>query len=65
MFRRRGSLALTPPTLPIFAIAVVLGGLAALMRYKVVSIAALSGYTFEMMLAAFLLLVAGAVLRGL
>lgn len=62
---RRASYMLTAPTMPVFAIAVVVAALSALVRYKVVSIAALNPHTYEMMLISVVLLVAGVLLRGL
>lgn len=62
---RRGSFALTPPTVPLFAVAVVLTLLAALVRYKVVAIAALAPHSFELLLVAAVLLIVGALFRGL
>lgn len=61
---RRGSFTLTPPSVPLFAVAVVLTLLGVLVRYKVVAIAALGAYSFEMVLIAAVLLIAGALLRG-
>lgn len=62
---RRGSYALTPPTWPIFAVAVVLAALSALLRYKLVTIAALAPHTYEMMLIAAVLLIVGVLFRGI
>ncbi|WP_375461287.1 hypothetical protein [uncultured Enterovirga sp.] len=62
---RRGSYTLTPPTWPIFAIATVLASLSALVRYKVVTIAALTPHTYEMMLIAAVMLIAAALFRGI
>jgi hypothetical protein len=62
---RRGSFTLTPPTWPIFAIACVLTILAAIVHYKVVAIGALSAHSFEMLLVAAVLLIAGALFRGI
>ena len=61
---RRGSFTLTPPTMPVFAIAVVLTILGALLRYRVITVSALGPYSFELVLAAAILLIAGALLRG-
>lgn len=62
---RRGSYTLTPPTWPIFVIALVLTVLGALVRYKVLAIPALNAHSFEMMFIAALLLIAGALFRGI
>lgn len=62
---RRGSYALTAPTWPIFSVAVVLAVLSALMHYKVVTIAVLAPHGYEMMLIAAVLLIAGALFRGI
>ena len=62
---RRGSFTLTPPTLPLFLVAVVLTLLGALVHYKVVAIGALAPHSFELMLVAAVLLIVGALFRGL
>jgi hypothetical protein len=59
----RGRTGLTPPTLAIFALAAVLALLGALLHYRTISIPALQRYNFELLLAAFVLLAAGAVFR--
>ena len=61
----RGSYALTQPPWPVFAIASVRAILRALIRYEVVAIPALSRCSFEMALVAVLLLIAGALRRGI
>ena len=61
---RRGSFTLTPPTMPVFAIAVVLALLGALLRYRVIALSGLGQYSFELVLVAAVLLIAGALLRG-
>lgn len=61
---RRGSFTLTPPTMPVFAIAVVLALLGALLRYRVIALSGLGPYAFELVLAAAVLLILGALLRG-
>lgn len=66
VFRRGyGSYMLTPPTWPVFIIATVLAALSLLVRYKVLNLAALTPYTYEMMLISALLLIAGALFRGI
>jgi hypothetical protein len=62
---RRGGFSLTPPTMVVFAISVILGVLALLMRYAGLSIPALNPHVFNMLAIAFLLLVAGVVFRQL
>ncbi len=62
---RRGGFILTPPTMVVFAISVILGVLALLMRYAGLSIPALNPHVFNMLAVAFLLLVAGVVFRQL
>lgn len=61
---RRGSFTLTPPTMPVFAIAVVLALLGALLRYRVIVLSGLGQYSFELVLVAAVLLIAGTLLRG-
>ena len=61
---RRGSFALTPPSVPIFLIALVLTVLGALVKYKLVAIPAISAHSFELVLIGAVLLLAGALLRG-
>lgn len=61
---RRGSFALTPPSVPLFAVAVVLTLLAALVHYKALAIPALSTHSFEVLLIGAVLLIAGALFRG-
>lgn len=64
---RRAPFVLTPPSLPIFTAAVVLTALGALLHYKLLAIRALGTlgtYSFEMVLIGALLLMAGALLRG-
>jgi hypothetical protein len=55
---------LTPPTQAGFLISVVLALLALLVRYAGVAISVVSEYTFETLLVAFLLLLAGNMFRG-
>lgn len=59
----RGRTGLTPPTLAIFAIAAILALLGVLLHYRVVTIPALMRYNFELVLAGFLVLAAGALFR--
>jgi hypothetical protein len=61
MAYRRGGFALTPPTLVVFVISVILGVIALLIRYAGLSIPALNPHVFNMLAIAFLLLVAGVV----
>lgn len=63
---RRGGFALTPPTLVVFAISVILAILALLAVYARVRIPWIStGHTFDTLAIAYLLLVAGVVFRRL
>jgi hypothetical protein len=55
---------LTPPSRAVFIIAVFLALLALLVRYAHVAIPVVSTYTFETLLVAFLLLLAGNLFRG-
>jgi len=55
---------LTPPTQAVFFISVLLALLALLVRYAGVAIPVVSEYTFETLLVAFLLLLAGNMFRG-
>ena len=59
----RGRSGLTPPTLLFFALAAGLVLIGALLHYRVISIPALRRYDFELVLAGFVLLAAGAVFR--
>jgi len=61
MAYRRGGFALTPPTLVVFVISVILGVIALLIRYAGLSIPSLNPHVFNMLAIAFLLLVAGVV----
>jgi hypothetical protein len=58
---RRGGFALTPPSMVVFAISVIIGVVALLIRYAGLSIPALNPHVFNMLAIAFLLLVAGVV----
>ena len=55
---------LSPPTRPTFFIAVLLALLALLVRYAHVNIPVVSEYTFETLLIAFLVLLAGNLWKG-
>ena len=55
---------LSPPSQVTFILAVLLAVLALLVRYAAVSIPVVTGHSFETMLAAFLLLLAGVLFRG-
>ena len=56
---------LTPPSRAIFFVSVLLAVLALLVRYAHVAIPVVSHYTFETLLLAFVLLLAGNMFRGL
>ena len=64
MANRRGSFVLTPPSVPLFAVAVVLAVLALLARYGGVDIPVIGDNLFETMAVAFAILTAGVLLRG-
>lgn len=64
MAYRRGSLVLTPPSVPLFAVAVILAVLAALAHYGDVSIPVISANAFDALAIAFAVLTAGVLLRG-
>jgi hypothetical protein len=55
---------LTPPSRAVFFISVLLAVLALLVRYAHIAIPVVSHYTFETLLVAFLLLLAGNLFRG-
>ena len=57
-------MSLTPPTQVTFILSVLLAVLALLVKYAHVSIPVVSGNSFETMLAAFVLLLAGVLFRG-
>ena len=61
---RRATFVLTPPRWPLFVVALVLTLLAALVRYKLLAIPALSAHSFELLLAAAVLLIVGTLFRG-
>jgi hypothetical protein len=56
---------LTPPSRAVFIISVFLAILALLVKYAHANIPVVSSYTFETLLVAFLLLLAGNLYRGL
>ena len=55
---------LSPPSRAVFIIAVLLAILALLVRYAHAAIPVVSAYSFETLLVAFLLLLAGNLFRG-
>jgi hypothetical protein len=55
---------LSPPSQVTFILSVLLAVLALLVRYADVAIPVVSGHSFETMLVAFLLLLAGVLFRG-
>ena len=66
MVFRRGGFALTPPSLIIFAISLVLGVVALLIRYAGLRIGLVSGArVFDVLAVAYVLLVAGVLFRRL
>ncbi len=66
VFRRSQSALLTPPSLLVFGISIVLAGAALLVRYADVSIPMLSaGRSFDVLAAAYVLLVLGVLARRL
>lgn len=63
---RRGGFALTPPSMIVFAISVILAALALLVRYAGVSIPVVSpNHVFDTLAIAYLVLAAGVVFRRL
>jgi hypothetical protein len=56
---------LSPPSRAIFSLSVLLAILALFVRYAHASIPIVSSYTFETLLIAFLLLLAGNLFRGI
>jgi len=58
------SMSLTPPSQVTFILAVLLTVLSLLVRYTQVDIPIVSGHSYETLLAAFLLLLAGNLFRG-
>ncbi len=61
---RRSGLPLTAPSVPLFAIAVVLAVLALLAQYGSVAIPFISAHVFDTLAVAFAVLTAGVLLRG-
>ncbi|HEX5776901.1 MAG TPA: hypothetical protein VFX95_09510 [Caulobacteraceae bacterium] len=55
---------LSPPTQVVFFLSLLLAVLALLAQYTAVTIPVVSGHTFETLLLAFLLLLAGNLFRG-
>lgn len=63
---RRGAFVLTPPTMVVFAISVILAILALLVRYAGLSIPVIGGArVFDVLAIAYLLLAAGVLFRQL
>jgi hypothetical protein len=63
MLWRRGN-GLSAPTTPVFAGALILGALSVVQHYGLLHISQIAAYQYEMLLVAFLLLVAGAFFRN-
>jgi len=57
-------MSLSPPSQVTFLLSVLLAVLSLLVRYAHVAIPVVSGHSYETMLAAFLLLLAGVLFRG-
>jgi hypothetical protein len=64
MALRRAGLPLTAPSVPLFAIAVILAVLAMLVQYGGVDVPVVSEHVFNTLAAAFVILTAGVLLRG-
>ena len=64
MVNRRAGLPLTAPSVPLFAIAVVLAVLAMLAQYGGIAIPVVSAQVFNTLAVAFAVLTAGVLLRG-
>lgn len=63
---RRGAFVLTPPTMWVFAISVILAAVALLMRYAGLSIPAIgTARVFDVLAVAYLILLAGVLFRQL
>ena len=61
---RRGGFALTPPSVVIFVISIVLAGLAMLVRYAHVSVPVINASrVFDVLAIAYVLLAAGVLIR--
>ena len=66
MARRSGGFVLTPPTMVVFAISVILAVVALLMRYAGLSIPAIgAAHVFDVLALAYLILVVGVLFRQL
>jgi high-affinity Fe2+/Pb2+ permease len=65
MATRRAAFVLTAPSVPVFAIALVLAILALVANYGGVTIPLISAYIIETLILAFALLTAGVLARGL
>ena len=61
---RRAGLLLTAPSVPLFAIAVVLAVLSMLVQYGGIAIPLISEHVFTTLAVAFAILTAGVLLRG-
>ena len=64
MALRRPGLPLTAPSVPLFAIAVILAVLAMLVQYAGLDIPVISEHVFTTLAIAFAILTAGVLLRG-
>ena len=64
MVNRRAGLPLTAPSVPLFAIAVILAVLAMLVQYGGVAIPIVSEHAFNTLAVAFAVLTAGVLLRN-
>lgn len=64
MANRSAGLPLTAPSVPLFAIAVILAVLAMLVQYGGVAIPVISEHVFDTLAVAFAVLTAGVLLRG-
>lgn len=64
MAYRQGSLALTAPTLPLFAVCVILAVAAGLAHYGGVAIPVISTHVVDTLVLAFGVLTAGVLMRG-
>jgi hypothetical protein len=62
---RRAGFVLTPPSIPIFLISLVLAVLAFLVRYAGVSIPIITPHLFNVLAIAYVLLVVGVLIRRL
>lgn len=65
MARRKGGFALTPPSMIVFVISVVLAVLAFLVRYLGVALPVVSGHAFDVLAIGYLILLAGVLLKGI